>query len=62
MIVHSMGLLYFYYIKIPGDYYLDYFFPVQLCGSWGRLMLATTQSREVRSASMNNSEVSSWQQ
>jgi len=25
-------------------------------------MLATTQSQEVRSASMNNSEVSSWQQ
>jgi len=29
---------------------------------WGGLMLATTQSQEVRSASMNNSEVSSWQQ
>jgi len=41
-----MDLLYLYYIKtvkalkethliyeIPGDYYLEYFFPVQLCGS-----------------------------
>jgi len=46
MLVFPMGLLYLKFIKtfkalrgthliynVPGDYYLEYFFPVQLCGS-----------------------------